>query len=360
MTPSVSSAPPTPASSTTTQPGVTPDATGTKTGTGGGSDSFDQAFEFVSKLFKLVQSLGLGSGGGSSDTSSDRDTSPVASSPPPQQIADPPVAAAPTTPTITPTAPTTGVVDPSRPSQPPVGGGPATTPPPPSTGTITNGTAPRPTIGAPPKVVSPPWWTVTTPKPVTPAPRDDGKTPSVPPNPLQGIGARPGPTVPGGLRPVGPIAAARPGVIHGRVQGDVDGRPGLDPVRGASVSISDGPGGAPDRRATTNDQGSFTFAGLAAGRYSLVVSAAGFRSATVSVSVTPGEDVPVNLTLQRQARPTPVPPSRVPHRSARRTREFSRHSCRLRIHRRAHAASKVTSKNTCVADVSFGVGVCRC
>jgi hypothetical protein len=128
--------------------------------------------------------------------------------------------------------------------------------------------------------------------------------------PLPTIGGSAPPSGP--LRPVGPIAAVKPGVVHGRVVGDVDGRPGLEPVRGASVSISDARGTA-DRRAVTNDAGAFTFGGLAAGRYSVVVTAPGFRPATVGVSLA-GDDVPLNLTLQRQVAPPALRPRTVPNR----------------------------------------------
>ena len=146
------------------------------------------------------------------------------------------------------------------------------------------------------------------PKPSPPAGGDTG-TPHLPLKPLPTLGG--GTAVPGGVRPLGPIAVARPSVIHGRVLGDIDGRPGLEPVRGASISITDGPAGTADRRVTTNDTGGFTFTGLAAGRYSVIVTAAGFHPTTVPVTVQAGEDVPMNLTLQRQAappmRPRPIP-----------------------------------------------------
>jgi len=323
------------ADSTTTPSGTATDTTGmnTSTGTAGTSapgnagsasgDSMEQVFSVVSRLFKMFQGLGLGGGEGKSGASSGQDSSGTSGSdfattptPAPPPFSDPGVVAAPTAPPSSPPSPTPGVVGPPSTAQPPIGGGaPGPTPQPPSTGPITKdpGSPPPPTA-APPRVggsPQPPWWTVPK-KPVAPTPGGNAGTGSVPPNPLQGIGPRPGITAPGGLRPVGPIAAARPGAIHGKVVGDVDGRPGLDAVRGASVLVSDGPGGAADRRATTNDAGAFTFGGLAAGRYSVVVTAAGFRAATVAVSVTSGEDVPLNLTLQRltplaPARPRPVP-----------------------------------------------------
>jgi Carboxypeptidase regulatory-like domain len=295
----------------------------------GSGDSMEQVFSVVSRLFKMFQGLGLGSGDGKSGASSGQDSSVIAGSdstttptPQPPPFSDPGVGTAPTPPPSS--SPSPGVVGPPSTSQPPIGGGsPGSSPPP--TGPITTGPVSPPPAAAPPKVVvppQPPWWTVTKPKPGTPAPGGNagtGTAPggsagtgSVPSNPLQGIGARPGIPVPGGLRPVGPIAAVRPGAIHGKVLGDVDGRPGLDAVRGASVLISDGPAGAPDRRVTTNDTGAFTFAGLAAGRYSIVVTAAGFRSATLAVSVTPGDDVPMNVTLQRQMPAAPMRPRPVP------------------------------------------------
>jgi len=149
---------------------------------------------------------------------------------------------------------------------------------------------------------------VPTPKPAPARGGDVGSAGGLKPLPTLGGGT----TVTGGLRPLGPIAAVKPGVIHGRVLGDIDGRPGLEPVRGASVSITDGPAGIADRRLTTNDTGGFTVAGVTAGRYSVVVTAAGFRPATVAVTVQPGEDVPMNLTLQRQAATPLIRPRAVP------------------------------------------------
>jgi hypothetical protein len=327
---------PTGSATDTSGTGTSPGAAGTPAaGNAGSGDSMEQVFSFVSRLFKMFQGLGSGSGDGKSGASSGQESSAAAGSdfattptPAPPQFGDPGVGAAPT-------APPSSSPPPPSTSQPPIGGGAPAPTPPPSTGPITKGpvsppppaaappptaapppsAAPPPPTAAPPKVgvsPQPPWWAVPKPKPVAPAPGDNAGTGSAAPNPLQGIAPRPGITAPGGLRPVGPIAALRPGAIHGKVVGDVDGRPGLDAVRDASVLISDGPGGAADRRATTNDAGAFTFAGVAAGRYNVVVTAAGFRSTTVAVSVTSGEDVPINVTLQRQTPAAPVRPRPVP------------------------------------------------
>jgi len=322
------------ADSTTTPSGTATDTSGINTSTGavgapapgsagsGSGDSAEQVFSVVSRLFKMFQGLGLGGGEGKSGAGSGQDSSGTSGSdfattptPAPPPFSDPGVVAAPSAPPSSPPAPTPGVVGPPSTAQPPIGGAPGPTPPPPSGPITKDPGSPPPPSAAPPRVggsPQPPWWTVPKPKPVAPTPGGNAGTGTVPPNPSQGINPRPGITAPGGLRPVGPIAAVRPGAIHGKVVGDVDGRPGLDAVRGASVLVSDGPGGTADRRATTNDAGAFTFAGLAAGRYSVVVTAAGFRAATVAVSVTAGEDVPLNLTLQRltpvaPARPRPVP-----------------------------------------------------
>jgi len=216
-------------------------------------------------------------------------------------------------------------------SQPPASGKPpVVVAPPPGGLRPAPGRALLPPGGSPPSAAEPPaarppWWTVVKPRPKSDAADDTPATGGAPsltrpaPGILPRVDVAPrtetGP--PAGSRVIGPIATVKPGLIRGRVLTDGDGRPGGDrPLGGAAVLVSDGRAGTADHRVTTNAQGLFAVAGLPAGRYSIVVSAAGFRSTSASVDVLPGEVETVSVRLQRQAAPAPPPqpPRRLPNR----------------------------------------------
>src|SRR5258705_4363728 len=90
------------------------------------------------------------------------------------------------------------------------------------------------------------------------------------------------------------IAFGQPGkaTLKGQVSDEFGGV-----IVGATVTVTDAKGVS--KTATTNDGGNYSIAGLAAGKYSLQVSAAGFatyENAEVELAGTKSE--PVNVTLK--------------------------------------------------------------
>lgn len=92
-------------------------------------------------------------------------------------------------------------------------------------------------------------------------------------------------TVPAIAQPAEPLPAAP---LAGRLRHSLSG----DPVPDATLVLE--PGGW---RTTSRRDGSFAFAGVPAGRYTLVASAAGFSTARVVVTVAAGPTSPVALAL---------------------------------------------------------------
>lgn len=92
------------------------------------------------------------------------------------------------------------------------------------------------------------------------------------------------------------VEASRGQTLRVHVTADPDGRP----VAGAGVEL--GEMGAPaGRAASTGADGTARFSGLLPGRYTLAVRAAGYRSATVPVTVAPGETpAPVHVRLREE------------------------------------------------------------
>lgn len=311
---------------------------------GGSSDNLSKLVEVVGRLFQMAQSLGLGPGGGGAAVPSPPGfASPAAPAPPPQ-FTDPGAGVAPPSPPPVaggapgmaplppppPVPPVTGdqpgsALPPS--AGPPSTGGPTGVVPPPAPGPTNPpvvvarplpGLRPVPGTGAQPPATNPPtpsnppvasdpsgprppWWTVIKPHPLPPT-ADSGATHGSKPEAPRlapGIIGLPGLAGPGGLRAGGHVAAAKPGLIRGRVHSDAAGHL---PVAGAFVLVG-------DRRVTTNAQGMFAVAGLPAGKYHVVVTATGFHPANAAVTLSPGEIENVSLTLRRQAGPShPVHP----------------------------------------------------
>jgi TonB-linked SusC/RagA family outer membrane protein len=86
-----------------------------------------------------------------------------------------------------------------------------------------------------------------------------------------------------------PLAAQQGGIVEGTVT-DADGRP----VGGAQVSIVDS-----QRGTITNAQGTYRITGVQAGTREVRAQRIGYRTATQTVSVTAGETVALNFTMQQ-------------------------------------------------------------
>src|SRR6185503_1961857 len=87
------------------------------------------------------------------------------------------------------------------------------------------------------------------------------------------------------------VAAATAGEVTGIVKDAFE-----RPLPAARVRLETSDGRVADQ-VTTDEQGRFTFAGVAPGRYSLVAEGAGFEPTTMTVTVTEAESVPINVVL---------------------------------------------------------------
>ncbi len=108
--------------------------------------------------------------------------------------------------------------------------------------------------------------------------------------PAEGRPGTPGRTAPG-TSTRGRRSPARPGVVIGRVTDTVTGQP----VPGALVIVTDGPGPLPDAAVRTDANGVFRITGLPAGDWALHVDHQHAGRADLVVGVVAGR--PVNITV---------------------------------------------------------------
>lgn len=95
------------------------------------------------------------------------------------------------------------------------------------------------------------------------------------------------------------ISANLPAQSAGTLSGTVAGPSGM-PVANAKVSIK-GPAGAPATEIQTDTAGRYTASNLPAGEYQIVVSAEGLAPKTAAVTIGPGSNQTIDLTLTASA-----------------------------------------------------------